>query len=305
MPLVYDSATAINLGRRGRQEDTVVADFQNGAPYGFAVLADGMGGHAGGDLASKIVVTEVFSELKLRAGDPAAMEAQISKVFKRAVKTANSCLSRYVSHEPAHKGMGATLLAPAIFGQRLYWVSIGDSPLFLFRKGALRRLNANHSMMAHLEKLVRQGRMTPQTARSHPDRACVTSVLAGGKIKAVDCPQRPVKLQVGDIVIAASDGIQTLSVTRLEKLIAQHTAAPAAELSERLMQAVLDAGDPEQDNLSFTVIRMLPAARTSIQRSARPFASPRKPNRRKTTVVATARAHGDQFTFHSLSKSSA
>ena len=175
----YDVASAISLGQREFQEDAIIADFPLGTELGFAVLADGMGGHAAGDIASKIVVTEVFSELKLRSGDPKHMERHISKVLLDAAQTANDCVGAHSSCYPGTRGMGATLVAPVLMGDRLYWVSVGDSPLFLFRDGKLMQLNEDHSMAPQIDYLVRSGVMDPAVAMHHPDRNCLTSVLIG------------------------------------------------------------------------------------------------------------------------------
>ena len=89
---IYDAAPAISVGRRDQQEDAVAIDFAEGAELGFIVLADGMGGHLAGDVASRIVVTEMFSELKMLADDPNDMEQNIGKILNRAVAEANRCV---------------------------------------------------------------------------------------------------------------------------------------------------------------------------------------------------------------------
>jgi len=140
----YDVATAISQGKRDHQEDAVVADFSVGVPYGFAVLADGMGGHAAGDVASKIVVTEVFSELKFQSADRLELEQNFRTTLLDVLQSANQCIGAHVNSNPGHKGMGATVVAPVVFEDRLYWISVGDSPLFLVRGDRLRQLNADH-----------------------------------------------------------------------------------------------------------------------------------------------------------------
>lgn len=255
--LEYDAATAISQGRRERQEDAVAADFLAGAGTGFAVLADGMGGHAAGDVAARIVVTEVFSELKLRAGEPEQLEPAIGEVLHSAAGGANACLGEYASHQPQvqAQGMGATLLAPVLFRDRLYWISVGDSPLYLFRDGALIRLNADHSMAAELEKLVARGRMDPAEAAAHPDRHCVTSVLTGGGIPQIDCRSAPVRLQHGDIVLAASDGLLFLAEEEIAEVLAAECHSPSARIGAALMRRLEALDAPEQDNAAFCVIK--------------------------------------------------
>ncbi|WP_424978544.1 PP2C family protein-serine/threonine phosphatase [Leisingera sp. S232] len=255
--LEYDAATAISQGRRARQEDAVAADFLAGSGTGFAVLADGMGGHAAGDVAARIVVTEVFAELKLRAGDPEQLEPAIGEILHGAADGANACLGEYASHQPQlqARGMGATLLAPVLFRDRLYWISVGDSPLYLFRDGALIRLNADHSMAAELEKLVARGRMDATEAATHPDRHCVTSVLTGADIPQIDCRSAPVRLQHGDIVLAASDGLLFLTEEEIAEVLDAECHSSSARIGAALMRRlkVLDA--PEQDNAAFCVIK--------------------------------------------------
>ena len=135
----YDVATAISVGQRDHQEDAIVADFPIGSEIGFAVLSDGMGGHAAGDVASKIIVTEVFSELKLQSGNPEQFRKDIRSILVDAATAANQCLNGHVRTNPQATGMGATLVAPILMGNQLSWISVGDSPLYLFRDGELRR----------------------------------------------------------------------------------------------------------------------------------------------------------------------
>ena len=135
--LHYDVATALTKGRRDYQEDALATDFPHGGELGFAVLSDGMGGHAAGDVASKIVVTEVFSELKFQSGDVDTLKSGMVEILKDAAMAANDCMRAHTRSHPDTTGMGATLVAPVILRDRLYWISVGDSPLFLMRDGTL------------------------------------------------------------------------------------------------------------------------------------------------------------------------
>ncbi len=261
--LRFDVASAVSLGRREVQEDALICDFPIGADLGFAVLADGMGGHAAGDIASKIVVTEVFAELKLQSGDPGGMEDTMAEILRDAAMSANNCIGAHAESQPGTEGMGATLVAPVLIRDRLYWVSVGDSPLFLFRDGELRQLNQDHSMAPQIDFLARTGMMEPETAINHPDRQCLTSVLAGRAIAHIDCPQTPVTLQAGDVVIAASDGLQFLDDAEISRLLDQHATRTSAELSAGLLRGLKELDDPDQDNVSFCVIRVLEDVQTA------------------------------------------
>ena len=255
--LIYDSSMVIDLGRRERQEDALASDFPHGQAFGFVVLADGMGGHAAGDVASKIVVTEMFSELKLRSGDPDLLEPQISEVLRGAALHANRCVGHYAREHSNANGMGATLLAPVLVEDRLYWVSVGDSPLYLFRKGELLRLNENHALGSQIDYLVSSGTMSREEALSYPDQTCLTSVLIGEDIAQLDCPRNPIQIMDGDILIVASDGLQFISEEQIEGVLRFKQKGTAEEISAALLKEIQRLDDPCQDNLSLCVIKAM------------------------------------------------
>ncbi len=252
---VYDAATALSRGRRERQEDAVASDFSIGSEFGFAVLADGMGGHAAGDVASGIVVTEIFSGLKLLADDGAELEDCIGDVLRNAVTDANHCVELYARQHPEARGMGSTLVAPVLFDDRLYWISVGDSPLYLFRDGSLMRLNQDHSMAAQMENLQQQGLISEEDARNHPDRECLTSVLAGTDIARIDCRASPFTVKEDDVLVVASDGLQFLSEEQIAEVLTESKDLPSAQISARLLEMVEQLDHPEQDNISLCVVK--------------------------------------------------
>ena len=105
----YDVASGIAQGGRDYQEDAIVSDFPFGMDSGVAVLADGMGGHEAGDVASKLVVTEVYSTLKFGSADFAEDEPHLPMMLARATGEANNAVREYVEDNPEARGMGATL----------------------------------------------------------------------------------------------------------------------------------------------------------------------------------------------------
>src|SRR5690606_39317458 len=96
-----------------------------------------------------------------------------------AAETANRRLADHAAGHAATGGMGSTLVAMALTRDRLHWLSVGDSPLWLWRGGRLRRLNEVHSLAPQLDFLARTGRMEAEAARRHPDRDVLTSCLSG------------------------------------------------------------------------------------------------------------------------------
>jgi PPM family protein phosphatase len=282
----YDVASGISQGARDYQEDAITADFPVGSEAGFVVLADGMGGHAAGDVASKIVLTEVYSELKFHFADVEAFETRAPEILRGVADLANETLRQHTRTHPETEGMGATLVVPALVENRLYWISVGDSPLFLWRGGRLSQLNEDHSMAPQIDFMVKSGLMDAEVGANHPDRNCLISVLMGTRIPKIDCPAKPVELRAGDIVICASDGLQFLTNPQIEKVVGKYRKSRSTEIAERLLEELTRMDDPDQDNISFTIIKVNDAStRTREARMPRPSMAVARP-KRLTTVVA-------------------
>ena len=280
----YDVASVLNRGCRDYQEDAIATDFPLGADFGYAVLSDGMGGHAAGDVASKIVVTEVFSELKFQTSDIGGLESNMGRVLKSAAVSANECMAAHATTNPQTAGMGATLVAPVFIRDHLFWISIGDSPLYLMRNGRLRQLNEDHSLGPHIDYMVRSGMMTEDVGRNHPDRNALTSVLIGETIERIDCPDRPFRLRGGDILIVASDGLQFLSNGQITRTVDELAEKGSAAIAEALLEELREVDDPEQDNVCFSVIKIdMPHVNGDEVDSHKIEFEPRKRGTRATT----------------------
>ncbi len=252
----YDVATALCQGGRDYQEDAIVTDFPFGSDSGVVVLADGMGGHAAGDVASKIVVTEVYSELKFQSANFHEFEKDIPAIMTSAAAGANACVRDHVMQNPQTRGMGATLVSLVMVENRMFWMSIGDSPLYLMRGGKLRQLNEDHSMAPQIDFMVQSGLLDPEVAKDHPDRNCLTSVILGDRVAKSDCPEDPFGLEIGDIVIVSSDGLQYLEEPVIQKILQKYRRRKSAEIAGHLLEAIEKLGDEDQDNVSFAVIKL-------------------------------------------------
>lgn len=264
----FDVASAISQGKRDYQEDAVMAEFPVGADFGFSILADGMGGHAAGDVASKMVLTEIYTEMKFHTSDILSFEANAPRLLNNIAFAANECLKEHVADNPNVRGMGATLVLPVVIEDNLFWISIGDSPLYLLRGGKLRQLNEDHSMAPQIDLMVNSGLMDAETGRNHPDRNCLTSVLLGAKVARIDCPKEPFKLLAGDIIVVASDGVQFLSDDKIERIVHRNRKRRSTEIADKLLSTVEALGDPDQDNISFSIIKINHVAPAAFRKSA-------------------------------------
>jgi protein phosphatase len=150
--------------------------------------------------------------------------------------------------------MGCTLIGAAFGAGRLDWVSVGDSPMYLVRRGEIVRLNEDHSLAPEIDKLAETGRISWDTARSDPRRHVLRSALTGTEIELVDRPETPLALEPGDVVILASDGIHTVPEEEIARIVGAAEAPDA--VADALLAAVDAVGDPYQDNTTVVVVRV-------------------------------------------------
>ena len=248
-----DVATALHSGARPYQEDCIIADFPIGRDSGFAVLADGMGAHASGDLASKLIVGRVFGLLKTQIDVLETDPDGVQDTLLTCVEQANNAIRDHVRNEPDDRGMGATLVVLLLLRGNLYWASVGDSPLYVARSGELIRLNEDHSMAPRIKAMVAAGQLSAEKAAMHPDRNALTSAIFGAQVARVDCPATPFEMQDGDTIILSSDGLQSLRDEEILKTVRRHGQRSSHQLTEALLEAALDLRRPEQDNISVIV----------------------------------------------------
>ncbi len=224
-------------GVREKQEDCYGFCALGSGPNAalLLALADGMGGHARGEVASALAV-DTF----LRRFDP--RPAGVRSGMLDALQQANT----EIGQETARRGgsfaeMGTTFVGVLFHRDELHWISVGDSPLFLCRGGALQRLNEEH--------------VVQPVSTGSGDSAALTSALVGGKIPYIDAPEKALRLEPGDVVVCASDGINSIPLSSIVNKIMVHADLSAAELAEKLIQAVEAERKSSQDNLTITVIK--------------------------------------------------
>lgn len=206
------------------------------------VVADGMGGAAGGHIASSTTV-ESFQALDgARFGD--AEEAE--EAMRRAILDANRAVRENAEQDPRLEGMGTTVTAVMLNGSDLYVGHVGDSRAYLWRDGQLRQLTHDHSLV---QQLVDLGRLTEEEAEDHPQAAIITRAV--GLSREVDVDVDTLEPQSGDRLLLCSDGL-----TRVvgEEEIGQHLAAlrDPAEVTRSLIDLANERGGP--DNISVVIL---------------------------------------------------
>jgi serine/threonine protein phosphatase PrpC len=177
--------------------------------------------------------------------------------LKTALAAANLAVDRMIAADPDTLGeAGTTLVAALIERDAVRWISVGDSPLLLWRKGKLTRLNADHSMRAVFAAKVAARQMRAADVATHPERNALLSVLTGLEIPKTDAPPDPTPLLPGDIVIAASDGLLTLTAAEISKALKKLHSAPALTIVRTLLEMVEKKGILRQDNTTVGIVRL-------------------------------------------------
>jgi protein phosphatase len=149
--------------------------------------------------------------------------------------------------------MGCTLIGVAFWAEGFDWVSVGDSPLYLVRRGGIVRLNEDHSLAPEIDRLAEDGHISWEAARADPHRHVLRSALTGTEIELVDRPRAPMPIEPNDTVVLASDGIHGVGEGDIARIVAE--AATPAAAAAALLAAVAAADDPHQDNTTVVVVR--------------------------------------------------
>ena len=237
-------------GKRHEQQDSygwvMEPGVRNAGEQLLLLVADGMGGHAGGATASRVVVEAFGTAFRQSRG-------AISERLEESLRDTNWNVARIAGSNPSLRGMGSTLVAAHITAKRfLRWISVGDSPMWRYAKEKLVRLNRDHSMTPLLGQLVQLGHLTAAQAATDDRHHRLRSVVMGGDIPLIDLQDDAIELDVGDILILASDGLETLSENEIAAIANTHGNSSRA-MVEALLAAVGDKSMPYQDNATVIV----------------------------------------------------
>jgi serine/threonine protein phosphatase PrpC len=233
-PEVDFAGRAIQGDRDNQQDFYAFEPLEDGRL--LLVLADGAGGQAKGEMASRnaaLGFLECFAQAR----------GKTPPTLSDALNHANQRLAEYIDEDPPRRAtMATTLLAVLVEGLSFHWISVGDSPLLLFRDGKAVRLNADHSGAG-------------LTGENKLPKNVLRSALVGGRIPLVDWRRDSYPLKEKDILIMASDGLWTLSLEEISAHLSDHASRDASEISSNLMHHLVAKEKKRQDNVTITVIR--------------------------------------------------
>jgi protein phosphatase len=245
--------------RTGRYSETLASSLPPGEvperseERGLLMMvADGMGGQAGGEVASRTAIATMTNLIlnhpawALKADDQSA--ADILNRTRARYKALDDALAARMQADPALQGMGTTLTVAYSLGLDLFIAHAGDSRAYVFHEGAVRQVTRDHT---HVQRLVDAGTLSREEAAGHQLRNVLTNVLGGSK-RSVEVEFQRVRLAAGDRLLLCSDGL-TGPVKDEEIAGIIGVSASSQETCRRLVDLALECGAP--DNVTALVAR--------------------------------------------------
>jgi PPM family protein phosphatase len=240
--LLHDGRTDVGMIRSGN-EDNFAMDVNQ--QRGLFIVADGMGGHAAGEVASEMAVQIVSRELQdVRDLDGEEVERRIDEALKRA----NRAIHDRTMTEVDKQGMGTTVSVLLVSDHSFLIGQVGDSRVYLLRDGALSQLTKDHS---YVQEQVDAGFLTPEQARYHPYSNVITRCVGASPDVDPDIYRGEVRL--GDLFLVASDGLTGMVDDRRLATLLMSRTAPARKVHSLILEA---NGRGGLDNITAIVVEV-------------------------------------------------
>lgn len=236
-----------DIGRRRElNEDSFkICGFENGSDTGFCILADGMGGHNAGEVASGCTVDIIAAELLKTAGET-DIDAATAEMAD-AIDLANAEIYEMSLRNPAQAGMGSTAVIVYSCGSRIRIANIGDSRAYLINSREICRMTIDHSVV---EQLIRSGSITREDAKVHPDKNIITRAVGTEDYVEVDFFDYDAEAE--DVILLCSDGLtEMVSEEEIQ------TAVNTTESVEAAVKSLIDRANENggTDNITVIAIR--------------------------------------------------
>ncbi len=242
---------AHHIGRRGNQEDSfAISDLTNEklcrTSGMLAVVADGMGGLADGEVVSASITSSVMREFPQLSASWTPLQ-KLHYLIGKANDAGNAVTGGIKNHG------GSTMVAALVANGQLWFASVGDSRIYLLRGGSLIPLTRAHIYETDLYRKAAAYGSSFEAAAADSQRSALTSYIGMGELEHVDCSQQPLTLIPGDWIVLMTDGVFN-ELTSEEIAHALYDNAP--DSAERIERMVLSKGDPHQDNFTAVLLRV-------------------------------------------------
>jgi len=244
------SVTSYGMTDVGRRRDSNEDAFLDDDDLRLYAVADGMGGHAAGEIASSLAIESLASTVKAALAQPIAADVdRAEEVLRDAVSRANRRICESVLGRDEWRGMGTTVVAAILVGDQAVVAHVGDSRAYLMHEGSLTRLTSDHSWVS---EQVRMGLLSENDAHRHPMRNIVTRAL--GNREDVDVEIRRSTARPGDVFLLCSDGLNTMLTDEEIRAALRDHAGDARAACEALVDAANRRGG--EDNTTVVVVNV-------------------------------------------------
>ena len=235
--MFFEAVGRSEKGRRSNNEDAWLVD----EGLGLFVVADGMGGAAAGEVASRLFVETAREVFLTRSGDTPSLVLEIFREANRRIRD-------HIADHPEHKGMGCTAEVLALQGGKYYLGHIGDSRTYLLRDGLLKRVTKDHSFV---QEQIDRGLLTPEEAKGHRFRHVILRAVGVEDTLAVDLIRGGLK--AGDLFLLCSDGLtDEVDDEKIEDVL--KSEIPLEEKADRLISLAMEAGG--KDNITVVLCEL-------------------------------------------------
>ena len=241
-----------NQGKRKEQQDSFGfydskdAEFEKHAGK-LAIVADGMGGLAQGKDASEMAIKKFIESYSHKKP-----EESVSVALLRALHYSNARVFEYSESQGKDGKIGTTLVAAVIKDNELFWISVGDSRIYLLQQDQISLLTTDHSYETRLEELYAQGKIEKEDAESHPQKASLTSYIGSEEIEYIARNTSPLKIFPNDKVLLCSDGLY--SRFKNNDFVSIIGADPT-QSCKNLVEEKLKLNIKSQDNLTAAILQ--------------------------------------------------
>ena len=193
------SMTHIGQRREMNQDYMYTSETAVGNLPNLFLVADGMGGHAAGEYASRFTVEKLVEKIK------ESSQTEPVALMKEAVEQVNAMLLAEANADCTKAGMGTTIVAATVIGERLYAANVGDSRLYVINEESITQITRDHSLV---EEMVRLGEMNKEDAKDHPDKNIITRAI--GVMPEVAPDFFEISLKDQDMILMCSDGLTNM-----------------------------------------------------------------------------------------------
>ena len=237
------SMTHVGQRRETNQDYMYTSETSVGRLPDLFLVADGMGGHAAGDYASRFTVEKIVEYVT------ESEESEPVTVLGEAVRYANEHLLAEANADASKAGMGTTIVAAVVVGDKLYTANVGDSRLYVINQERITQITRDHSLV---EEMVQSGKLQKEEMRTHPNKNIITRALGTNPEVKADCFE--IEVEEGDVLLLCSDGLSNMMEDKTIEAIIKKNPEDMEQAARQLVDEANKAGG--KDNISVVLVRI-------------------------------------------------